>query len=101
MSLLLLSLLLLSLLLLLLLLLSLLLLSLLLLLLLLSANASRVIFQALLLCKYPIAGVSCTVELSINPRSWGMSDCREPTVVMTGENEEYRREKRLLGPRFS
>ena len=76
-------------------LLSLLLLSLLLLSLLLSANASRVIFQALLLCKYPIAGVSCTVELSINPRSWGMSDCQVPTVVMAGEK------KRLWGPRFS
>ena len=40
-------------------------------------------WQVLLLCKYPIAGVSCSVDLNVNPSDWGLA-CPEPAVVMSG-----------------
>jgi hypothetical protein len=49
-----------------------------------GAGRGRV-FQALLLCKYPVAGADCAVELKVDPALWGVA-CPPgvPAVAMAG-----------------
>lgn len=48
-----------------------------------SGDGSTIV-QLLLLCKYPIAGAFCSVELTVSPLTWGMGDCSDHSMVMSG-----------------